>query len=96
MSHHNILAIIDRIRNSFPDAIHVYTHGSCIKFSMILLEIFPDGKILYDNDHSIFEFDGKYYDITGEVSKGKHIPIEEYGVMKMYDLMNLTYKGNLK
>lgn len=89
----NILKVIERIRTSFPMSVEVYTKGSCIKFAMILLEIYPQGKILYDCDHALFELDGRYYDITGEVPKTtNHIPIEEYGILKAYDLMNLEYK----
>lgn len=85
-----ILQIIERIRTSFTDAEKVYTQGSCIKFAMILKEIYPQGEILYDSDHAIFALNGNYYDITGETTKTKnHIPIEEYGLLQMYDLMNL-------
>ncbi len=88
-----ILKVIERIRTSFGESEKVYTQGSCIKFSMILLEIYPKGKILYDSDHAIFELDGKCYDITGEVAKTEnHIPIEEYGLLKAYDLMNMKYQ----
>ena len=49
-----ILKIIERIRDSFDGSIEVYTQGSCVKFAMILKEIFPQGNILYNSDHAIF------------------------------------------
>lgn len=90
----NILVskIIERIRTSFDNSFEVYTSGSCVKFCMILKEIFPKGKILYDCNHAIFELNNLCYDITVEVAKVSHIPIEEYGILKAYDLMNLKYK----
>lgn len=90
-----VLKIIERIRNSFDNAEEVYTNGSCVKFCMILLEIMPEGKILYDINHAIFEYNGRTYDISGYAKKNKnHVPIEDYGILKAYDIMSLTYKNN--
>jgi len=86
-----ILRFIERVRTSFDGASEVYTCGSCIKFAMILKEVYPQGKILYNSDHAIFEYDGQFYDINGFAEKKNHQPIESYGVLKVYDLMNLKY-----
>lgn len=87
-----ILKVIERIRDSFDGSVEVYTQGSCIKFAMILKEIFPQGNILYDSDHAVFLLDGRCYDITGEVPRATgQILLETYGPNKMYDLMNLKY-----
>ena len=87
-----VLGIIGRIRDSFIGASYVYTNGSCIKFAMILQEIFPDGSILYDSNHAIFELGGECYDINGYAMKtSSHIPIEDYGTLKYYDLMNMSF-----
>ena len=87
-----VLSVISRIRESFVGASHVYTNGSCIKFAMILQEIFPDGSIFYDSNHAIFELEGEYYDINGYARKtSSHIPIEDYGTLKCYDLMNMAF-----
>lgn len=86
----SILSIIHRINSSFEGAEYIYTHGSCIKFAMILLAVFPEGKILYDCDHAIFMLDGECYDINGIAKKtDMHIPIENYGPLKMHDLMSM-------
>ncbi len=90
-----VLRLIKRIRDSFDDSVKVYTEGSCVKFAMILLEVYPTGKILYDMSHAIFEINGNCYDINGFAKKTeRHIPIEEYGLLQMYDNMNLKYKSN--
>ena len=87
-----VLSVISRIRDSFVGASHVYTNGSCIKFAMILQEIFPDGSIFYDSNHAIFELEGEYYDINGYARKtSSHIPIEDYGTLKCYDLMSMSF-----
>ncbi len=91
-SHIDIIRVITLIRNSFPDSVEVYTNGSCVKFCMILLAIFPEGKILYDGCHAIFEIFDTCYDINGLAKKDNHIPIEQYGLIGMYELMNMTHK----
>lgn len=84
--------LITQIRDSFNGSVEVYTKGSCIKFCMILKTVYPKGVILYNSDHAIFELNNRYYDITGEVVKlPSHLPIEEYGILKCYELMNLKY-----
>lgn len=93
ITHNEILSTIEVIRDSFEGSVDVYTKGSCVKFAMILLKIFPKGRILYDLNHALFECDGMCYDINGYVVKGcNHIPIEEYGLLQMYKSMNLKYK----
>ena len=87
-----VLGVISRIRDSFVGASYVYANGSCIKFAMILQEIFPEGSIFYDSNHAIFELEGEYYDINGYARKtSSHIPIEDYGTLKCYDLMNMAF-----
>ena len=87
-----VLSVISRIRDSFVGASHVYTNGSCIKFAMILQEIFPEGSIFYDSNHAIFELEGEYYDINGYARKtSSHIPIEDNGTLKCYDLMSMAF-----
>ena len=84
--------LIRRIRESDDSLVEVYTRGGCVKFAMILLEIFPSGDILYDQSHALFELNGKCYDINGIAKKTEHhIPLREYGLNKMFDIMNLKY-----
>jgi len=70
-----ILNVISAIRNSFIGSEWVYTHGSCYGFYKILKEIYPQAEAYFDSDHVITLIDGKFYDITGRVSKGRHIPV---------------------
>lgn len=87
-----ILETIELIRDSFDGAVIVYTEGSCVKFAMILKHLYPDGKILYDLNHAIFEYDGRYYDINGSATCTENYkPIEEYGILHAYKSMNLKY-----
>jgi len=87
----HILQTIQLIRDSFTGSEKVYTQGSCVKFAMILKHIYPQGNILYHSSHAIFEYDGKSYDINGLAEKHNHIPIEDYGILKSYEIMQLKF-----
>ena len=73
-----ILEFIEAVRASFVGADHVYTNGSCYQFFKILKVVYPDAIAYYDNDHIISKIGNKYYDITGEVEKGKHTTLDGY------------------
>ena len=93
----HLLQTIELIRTSFNGSEIVYTQGSCVKFVMILKHIYPTGKILYDLDHAIFEYEGKHFDINGFAKYTKnYIPIEDYGILSAHNSMNLKYKLNEK
>lgn len=84
----HIEKVIQRIRESFSDAERIYTRGACVQFALILATIFPGGRILYDIDHAIYEYDGRCYDIRGEALKTSgHIPIEDYGISMLSDML---------
>ncbi len=74
--HKKVLSVIRAIRNSFVGSEIVYTKGSCYQFYLILREVFPQAEAFYDEDHLITKIENKYYDITGEVSKGRCLPFE--------------------
>lgn len=68
------------IRTSFVGAEHVYTNGSCYRFYKILRCIDDRAIPYYDGNHVITRIGDRYYDITGEVECGSHIPLfENYG-----------------
>ena len=78
-----ILDYIELVRNSVPDAVEVFTQGNCGPFALMLLKTFPGGEILNNVDHTIYEYHGEWYDITGKIPNGKYnnmIPIIEYGL----------------
>lgn len=77
-THPDILAFISVIRNSFKGSETVYTRGSCYRFYTILKHLYPQAKAYYNSDHVITEIGGKFYDITGEVSKTNHLPVDDY------------------
>jgi len=88
----HILKTIELIRDSFTGSEIVYMNGSCVKFCMILLHIYPKGKIFYDLNHAIFEYEGKFYDINGFAKKENHTELQDYGLLKSFTSMNLIYK----
>jgi len=73
-----VLCIINTIRNSFPDAVEIYTRGGCYQFYLILQSIFPEAKAYYDSDHIITKIGETYYDITGRVKKENHLEVNTY------------------
>lgn len=90
--HNEILQTIELIRDSFEGSEIVYTRGSCVKFAMILLHLYPTGEILYDLNHALFRINDMCYDINGEAVANKfHIPIQDYGLLQMWKSMNLKY-----
>lgn len=85
--------LITSIRDSFPKSVEVYTRGSCVRFAQILKTVYPEGQILYNVCHAIFEYKGKYYDITGEVQKENHTPLESYGEEHVKRILELKYEN---
>lgn len=91
----HVLKTIELIRNSFEGAETVYTNGSCVKLCMILLHIYPEGKILYDLNHAIFEYDNRHYDINGfAIKEINHVELQDYGLLQSFESMSLIYKKN--
>lgn len=70
----NILNFIKTIRESFIGSEIVYTKGSCYNFFLIIKEVYPNAQCYYDENHVITKLGNKYYDITGEVKLGRHLP----------------------
>ena len=92
----DVLTTIELIRDSFEGSVTVFTQGSCVKFCMILKNIYPQGKILYDLNHAIFEIDGLFYDINGFAKcTVNHMPIESYGILTAYKAMSAKHKIRL-
>ena len=48
-----------------------------MNFFCILRCVYPGAKAWYDMNHVITEIDGRFYDITGQVKKGGHLPFTE-------------------
>lgn len=74
--HERVLRLISAIRASRADAVRVYTEGGCYQFFLILAAVFPAARAWYDSDHVITGIGTRFYDITGEVAKGRHLPME--------------------
>lgn len=69
VKHGKVLEFIASVRESFPDAVEVYTCGSCYRFYQILKQVFPEAVAYYDG-HVITKIGLGYYDITGQVQRG--------------------------
>ena len=90
--HTHILETIQLIRDSFDGSEIVYTRGSCVKLAMILKHIYPEGQILYDLNHAIFQYGKNCFDINGFAEQtDAHKPLEDYGLLHAYKSMNLKY-----
>jgi hypothetical protein len=50
------------------EIINCFTKGNCYHFALILKNLYPYGQIMYSPDHFVFEFNGRYYDIRGDVT----------------------------
>lgn len=57
----------------------IYMNGACYQFHLLLKTFFPESKpyISKEKDHVITKYEGKYYDITGEVSGNWYTPMTE-------------------
>jgi hypothetical protein len=67
-----IAVFIDNFKKPFDKkfAEHMFTNGNCFHFAVILKHLYPEGEIAYSlslGGHFVFLFQGRYWDITGEV-----------------------------
>lgn len=67
-----------------------WLNGNCYYFAVILKDRFPEGRIWFDViwKHFFFEYNGKYYDFSGELvisSEACHILWDE---MDAYDRLD--------
>lgn len=53
-----------------------YLNGACYDLYFKLLGKFHNAICYYDSDHVITRIGNKYYDITGEVKKEDHLPVD--------------------
>lgn len=82
MTHRKILKFIKTIRESVKGAELIYTRGSCYQFYLILKCIIPQAEGYYDMDHVITKIGERFYDITGEVKKENHLPIDNHDTLR--------------
>lgn len=71
-------SFIAAIRESVDNASHIYTHGGCYDFYLILKAKFKSAEAYYDSDHVITKIGSKYYDINGEIAIGRHLLIDDH------------------
>lgn len=73
-----ILNLISEVRNSCGVMEYIFLNGSCINMFCILRCIYPEARPWFNIDHVITEIDGKFYDITGQVSSKGYRPFAEF------------------
>lgn len=73
----DIESFISAIRCSDKYIEMIYLNGACYQLHLLLKKFFPECQpyISKEKDHIISKYDGKYYDITGEVSGNWYTPI---------------------
>lgn len=87
-NHRKILRVIEKIKGLVDDP-SIFYNGKCVQLALLLLELYPAGQILWDEDHAIFELEDTCYDIGGVALKNKnHIPLMDYGLLRVLDVMN--------
>ena len=71
---------ISMFRKADKHAEHIYTHGGCYRFHLLLRSIFPDA-VPYMNssrDHVVSKIGDRFYDIRGRVPVKRE---DEYHLM---------------
>lgn len=67
MSDYKILGLCEAIRESLKNSTILFTEGGCLHFHFILKSIF-DVVPYYMLGHVVSYYNGRYYDITGDVT----------------------------
>lgn len=67
-----------------------FLDGNCYYFSIILKDRFPSGRIWYDLiwRHFFFEYNGKYYDFSGELDSSREVHSILWDEMGAYDRLD--------
>lgn len=81
-----ILTVIRRIRESREGNVGHFMNGGCLHLCLLLNEIYPEGNLLFNENHFIFEYGNKYYDINGEVDRKNHINLTQYSWPRIFDV----------
>jgi hypothetical protein len=75
----NILQFINAIRKTDKYIEMIYMNGACYQFFLLLKTYFPECEpyITNEKNHVITKYNGKYYDITGQVSGNWYTPMTD-------------------
>ena len=75
----DILQFINALRKTDKYIEMIYLNGACYQFHLLLKTFFPKSKpyISKEKDHVITKYNGKYYDITGEILGNWYTPMTE-------------------
>lgn len=74
MKHDQIIQFLAELRNSHKDMTNIFLYGSCVSLFSMLKALNPEAVSWYNLEHVITEINGRFYDITGEVSNKNFFP----------------------
>jgi len=74
----DVIEFIENFKKQRKEAVeYVFQNGNCYWFSVILIELFGgEAYYLPIANHFITKIDGKYYDITGEITEFDETPMK--------------------
>lgn len=94
-----ILTVINSLRESDKYIKTIFLEGGCYQFHLFLKALFPEcmAMINVEQDHVITEYNGKYYDIQGELdtidfeeSDFEYIHNDDLGIVEGW-----SFSGNM-
>ena len=79
---------IQTVSNTWPR--YPEMSGGCMKFHLLLRDVFPTaGNLMYNSEHIITPIEGVFYDISGVVNPEGYLPIEAYGRKNLIESFRL-------
>lgn len=76
--------------NQIHNSKHFFTNGGCYLFYLILKNYYKEAQPYYNQDHVVTLINGRFYDITGEVTDKNYLPLTEEKDIKFFE-----YKGKI-
>lgn len=70
-----VLAFLAVLREVHPDMARWGLRGGCFRVFLLLQQRFPTAEAWYDGNHVITRVGIRFFDITGEVEPGSHLPM---------------------
>lgn len=71
-----------------------FLNGQCYQFFKLMKTVFPTAEAWSDCDHVITKIGNQFYDITGEVALGDHLPIDSLEEKRYNGLKQKTPREN--
>lgn len=91
----DILDLINKLRETDRYIETIYLNGGCYQFHLFLESLFPEcmAYINEDKNHIISKYQGKFYDITGEVDPTGFRPLRagEFRQVEKWSFAKYSY-----